>query len=167
MITKEDLKQIEILSYLTEPMLDKLVQITDDLKFYKDEIIFQEKESAERFYMVRFGKILLEQRISDEVTAYVGSIKPGFSFGWSAMLENGQHTTDAVCIEPSEVYSIKREKIIELFVQDRVMGFRMHQQLLVIIKNQLDNRTEQFRQAIMHHPAMQNLFRNNTSDLKI
>lgn len=159
MLTKEDLNQIVMIAHLTEPMQDRLSQIIDVLKFDKDEILFKEGEPAHRFYMLRSGNVLLEQRISDKVTACVGSVKPGFSFGWSAMVDDGIYTTEAVCIEPSEIYSFKRDKINKLFEQDPEMGFRMYQRLLEIIKKRLDYRTGQFRQAIKDHPDMQNLFR--------
>ena len=159
MITRQDLKQIVMLTYLTDPMLDNLAQIVDVLKFDKDEIIFREKEPSGRFYMLKSGQVLLEQRISDQVTACVAAIKPGYSFGWSAMIKNERYTVDAVCEEPSEVFSFKSEKIRNLFEQDPEMGMRMHQRLLVIIKKRLDIRTEQFRQAIMNHPDMQSLFK--------
>ena len=159
MITKEDLKQIVMLTYLTDPMLDRLAQIIDFLKFDRDEILFQENDPAQRFYMMKSGNVLLEQTISDKVTAYIGSIKPGFSFGWSAMIEDGLYTVNAICVEPSEIYSFKRDKIQKLFEQDPEMGLRMYKRLLVIIKKRLDHRTGQFRQAIKNHPDMQNLFR--------
>ncbi len=156
-LTKEDLKHIVMIDHLTDEMQDRLSQIIDVLKFDKDEILFREGEPAERFYMLRSGNILLEQRISDKVTACVGSVKPGFSFGWSAMVDNGVYTTEAVSIEPSEIYSFKRDKINNLFEQDPEMGFRMYQRLLEIIKKRLDYRTGQFRHAIADHPDMQNL----------
>jgi CRP/FNR family cyclic AMP-dependent transcriptional regulator len=158
-LTREDLNQIVMIAHLTEPMQDKLAQIIDVLKFDKDEIVFKEGEPAERLYMLRSGSVLLEQRISDKVTACVGSVKPGFSFGWSAMVDNGVYTTEAVCIEPSEIYSFRRDKINKLFEEDPEMGFRMYQRLLELIKKRLDYRTGQFRQAIEDHPDMQNLFR--------
>jgi len=159
MITGEDLKQIVMLTYLTDPMLDSLTQIIDVLKFDKDEIVFREKEPSTRFYMLTAGQVLLEQRISDQVTACVAAIKPGYSFGWSAMMENEIYTVDAICEEPSEVFSFTSEKFRKLFQQNPEMGLRIHQRLLVIIKKRLDIRTEQFRKAIMHHPDMQSLFK--------
>ena len=159
MLTKEDLNHIIMLAHLTDDMKERLAQIIDILKFDKDEILFTEGEPADRFYMLRSGTVLLEQRISDKVTACVGSVKPGFSFGWSAMVDNGVYTTEAVCTEPSEIYSFKRDKINNLFEQDPKMGFLIYQRLLEIIKKRLDYRTEQFRKAIEDHPDMQNLFR--------
>ena len=159
MVTREDLKQIVMLTYLTDSMLDNLAQIIDILKFDMDEILFRENEPAERFYMLISGNVLLEQRISGEVTAIIASIKPGLSFGWSAMIKDSLYTSDAVCAEPSEIYSFKQSKVQKLFAQDPEMGFRFYQRLLVIIKNRLDYRTDQFRQAIMNHPDMYDLFK--------
>ena len=158
MITRQDLKQIVMLTYLTDPMLDSLAHIVDFLTFNKDEIIFREKEPSTRFYMLKAGQVLLEQRISDQVTACVAAIKPGYSFGWSAMMEGEAYTVDAVCEESSEVFSFTSEKFRALIQQDPEIGLRIHQRLLVIIKKRLDIRTEQFRKAIMHHPDMRSLF---------
>ena len=158
MLTRDDLKRIIMLTHLTDSMLDRLAAIVDVLKFDEEEIIFRAGEPAARFYMLRSGQVLLEQRISDQVTACVAAIKPGLSFGWSAMLENEDYTMDAVCSAPSEVFSFKTEKINLLFEQDPEMGLRMYQRLMVIIKKRLDIRTEQFREAIKNHPDMQVCF---------
>ena len=157
MVTIDDLKQIVMLTYLSDPMLENLARITDVLKFDKDEIIFRQYEPAVRYFMLRSGNVLLEQRITDKVTVCIGSIKPGYSFGWSAMIEDGTYTADAVCVESSEVLSFKRHKLNDLFAQDPEMGLQFYRRLLVIIKNRLDNRTEQFREAIKNHPDMQAL----------
>lgn len=158
MITREDLKQIVMLTYLTDSMLDNLAKIVDSQKFDKGEIVFREKEPSERFYMLKSGQVLLEQRISDQVTVCISSIKPGYSFGWSAIMENEYYTADAICEEPSEILSFTSEQIQKLFKQDPVMGLQMHRRLLVIIKKRLNIRTEQFRKAIMNHPDMKSLF---------
>ena len=158
MTTGHDLKQIVMLTYFTDAMLDNLARIVDVLKFDRDELIFKEKEPSDRFYMLKSGLVMLEQRISEQVTAYVSSVKPGYSFGWSAMLENETYEFAAVCKEPCEVYSFTAERIQKLFQEDPDMGLRMYRRLLVIIKKRLDIRTEQFRKAIMHHPDMQDLF---------
>jgi CRP-like cAMP-binding protein len=158
MVSKEELKQIAILSYLTDEMLDKMLPIIDVLRFDEQEIIFREGDFADRFFMVKRGKVLLELRVSDKATVSVGSVKPGFSFGWSAMLDSGAYTTDAVCAEATELYSARREKILNLFNNDHSMGYVMTQRLIRIMKKRLDIRTEQFIRLIKNHPDMQHLF---------
>ncbi|MDJ0781853.1 MAG: cyclic nucleotide-binding domain-containing protein [Desulfosarcinaceae bacterium] len=158
MISRADLKQIVMLTYLSDDMLDTFAGIIDLLQFDRDEVIFREGDPSERFYMLKSGQVLLEQRISDHVTACLAAIKPGYSFGWSAMMENERYTVSALCNAPSEVFSFTSVKAHRLFRQYPEIGMRLHKRLLVIIKKRLEIRTEQFRQAITHHPDMQVLF---------
>jgi len=158
LINTEDLKRIVILSYLTDDMLDKMVPIIDMLKFDEREAIFRQGDIASRFYMLRRGKILLEKRISDKITVSVGTVKAGFSFGWSAMLDGGLYTSDAICSEPCEIFSVRREKILPLMDTNPTMGYIISQRLLRVIKKRLDLRTEQFIRAIQNHPDLQSFF---------
>ena len=63
MISRKDLKQIIMLGYLTDEMIDKLIPITDQLLFGTDEVIFRQGDKANRFYMLKQGKVLLELKI--------------------------------------------------------------------------------------------------------
>ena len=102
--------------------------------------------------------MLLEQRIAEKITVSVGSIKPGFAFGWSTMIEEGYYTTDAVCAEPCEIFSMRGDKIRALCEKDPYMGYLLSQRLLVILKKRYDHRTEQFIKVIKHDPDMKDLF---------
>jgi CRP-like cAMP-binding protein len=158
MVTTEDLKKIVIMTHLKDDMLDRIVSITDFLKFEDQETIFRQGNIANRFYMVKRGKVLLEQRMSEKVTVSVGSIKPGFAFGWSTMIEEGYYTTDAVCAEPCEIFSMRGNKLRALCEKDPYMGYLLSLRLLVILKKRYDHRTEQFIKVIKHDPDMKDLF---------
>lgn len=157
MIAREDLKQIIMLGYLTDEMLDKLIPIIELLHFDKRELVFRQGEKARHFYMLKEGKVILEQRITDKIAVSVSAIKPGNSFGWSAMLDGEEYSIDAVCAEPSKVFSLRDEKIKALFEEDHSLGFIMSQRLLHIIKKRYDIRTEQFIKTIRHHPEISSL----------
>lgn len=154
MLTKEDLKMIVILTYLTDTMLDNLLPFIANHRFNKDDIVFKQNDPADRFYMVRSGKVVLEQEITPDLTISMSAIMPGYSFGWSAMLEEDTYTSDAVCVEPSVVFSFQRQRIESLLTKDPEMGYRLYQRLLVIIKKRYDIRTEQLRQTVLNHPDM-------------
>ena len=158
MVTTEDLKKIVIMTHLKDDMLDRIISITDFLKFEDQETIFRQGDIANRFYMVKRGKVLLEQRIAEKITVSVGSIKPGFAFGWSTMIEEGYYTTNAVCAEPCEIFSMRGNKIRALCEKDPYMGYLLSLRLLVILKKRYDHRTEQFIKVIKHDPDMKDLF---------
>ncbi len=158
MVTTEDLKKIVIMTHLKNDMLDRIISITDFLKFEDQETVFRQGDIANRFYMVKRGKVLLEQRIAEKVTVSVGSIKPGFAFGWSTMIEEGYYTTDAVCAEPCEIFSMRGNKLRALCEKDPYMGYLLSLRLLVILKKRYDHRTEQFIKVVKHDPDMKDLF---------
>ncbi len=158
MVTTEDLKKIVIMTHLKNDMLDRIISITDFLKFEDQETVFRQGDIANRFYMVKRGKVLLEQRIAEKVTVSVGSIKPGFAFGWSTMIEEGYYTTDAVCAEPCEIFSMRGNKLRALCEKDPYMGYLLSLRLLVILKKRYDHRTDQFIKVVKHDPDMKDLF---------
>ena len=69
-----------------------------------------------------------------------------------------QYTTNAVCAEPSEIFSLRGNKLRTLCEKDPYMGFLLSKRLLVILKKRYDHRTEQFLKVIKHHPDMKDLF---------
>lgn len=158
MVTTEELKQMVIMAYLEDHMLERLISITDVLTFNEKETIFRQGDIADRFYMVKRGKVLLEQKLTNKITVSVGSVKPGLSFGWSTMIEEGYYTANAVCTEPSEIFSIIGNRIRTLCREHPDMGFLLSQRLLVVLKKRYDSRTEQFIKVIKHHPDMKDLF---------
>jgi len=157
MVTKKDLKSIVILGFLTDEMIDTLLPITELLKFDEGEVVFREGDDADTFYMVRRGKILLEQRVSEKITISMGAVKPGYAFGWSAIIGGTTYTSDAVCSEKSEVFATNGIELTKRLDNDHSMGYRMTQRVLRIIKKRLEIRTEQFLRAIKDHPDIQHL----------
>ncbi|MFZ7124940.1 MAG: cyclic nucleotide-binding domain-containing protein [Desulfobacterales bacterium] len=158
MLTIADLKDIIILSYLTDEMLERVLPVTDVLRYDQGDLVFRGGDPAERFYFLKRGKLLLEQRISDKITFSLGAVKPGYSFGWSAMLEGHlTYTTDTVCSEPCEVYSIRGVKIRNLLDSDPHMGYIFMRRMLWVVKDRLDHRTRQLVRVLRNHPDIENL----------
>ncbi len=88
MVPIEDLKDIVDLTHLTDDMLEKFTSIIDVLRFEEDDIVFREGDPAERFYILKYGKILLEKKISEKISFAIGAIKPGYSFDRVALPEH-------------------------------------------------------------------------------
>lgn len=154
MITRATLKDIVMLGYLNDEMLDQLIPITEMLQFDEQEFVFHQGKDADRFYFVQRGKVLLEQRISPTISITLSAINPGYSFGWSAMLDNGTYTIDALCAEPCQLISFRADKLKSLFDKNHSLGYIMSQRLLRVIQKRFEIRTEQFVKAIQHHPDL-------------
>ncbi|MBW2591563.1 MAG: cyclic nucleotide-binding domain-containing protein [Deltaproteobacteria bacterium] len=158
MVSLEELKQIVMMRHLTDAMIESLRPHIDILHFVQEEMIFREGDKANRLYLLKRGKVLLEKKMSKKITLYFDSIKEGYSFGWSAMLDGGSYTSHAICAEPCEVFSLRKKTIIDLMNKDHDLGYILTQRILRVMKNRLDHRTNQFLRSIVNQPDMQNLF---------
>ena len=152
MVTRDELKRNIILEYLTDEMLDELSAITIVIKAKKGEVIYREGDSARNVYMLKSGKILLEQKISKTISIMVNSIDPGESFGWAFLLDRGSNALTATCSEDSEIYVIDRDVVINLMDKDHSIGYMMMKQLSAVLKRRLDQRTSQFLNSVKSHP---------------
>ena len=162
MITKDELRRIVILGYLTDSMLEKLIPIVERAHVDERQYVFRQADSAEKFYMLSHGKVLLEQRISQKMTVSIESVRPGYSFGWSGMMTGGiepysRYTSDAISTETSELFVLKGEDLNNLLDQDHHMGYLIGQRLTRVIARRLRHRTEQFVRIIKQHPDIDNL----------
>ena len=157
MVSRSDIREIVIFKRLTDEMIAKLQPEMELLRFAEGEMIFRSGENADMFYSLKRGKILLEQRVLDKVTISVGSVKPGYSFGWSALLGDQKFTVDTVCGEPCEVLRIRATTLFEMIEEDYEMGYRLMHRLLHMVRTRLDGRTELLLKVILDHPDMQTL----------
>ena len=154
-VLSKDLRKILMLRNLEEQMLNKLAEITQLLKCNEGEILYEKGENAERFYMLKIGKVLLEVEINGTTVFAVSSIKPGYSFGWSALLPDETYPYSAVCSEFSEVMVISREALMNLLNQDCAMGFVFMHNMVKILKERLDRRTRQILKILTQHPEFE------------
>ena len=63
MVSMEDIKAINLLAGLTDQMREKIRPIAELRQFKEREVVYQEGDKAEYFYMLKRGKILLEVEI--------------------------------------------------------------------------------------------------------
>lgn len=162
MISKDELRRIVILGYLTDSMLEKLIPLVERAHFDEREYIFRQGDTAEKFFMLSHGKVLLEQRISDKMTVSIESVRPGYSFGWSGVMTGGiepysRYTSDAISTEKTELFILKGEDLNNLVDDDHHMGYLIFQRLTRVIARRLRHRTEQFVRIIKQHPDIDSL----------
>ena len=154
MVSLEDLKGIALFEDLTDTMLERLLPVARIESLDERQIIYEEGAAADQFYSVKKGKVLLEAELAPAVIIALGSIKPRYSFGWSALFPEVSHRSYAVCAEPSDIIAIPGEKLVKELDSDRTMGFLVMQKSAQILENRLERRTAQFLKVITKHPEI-------------
>lgn len=157
MIRKSDLKKNEFMHSLTDEMLEKLMPITAVLEVNSGEMIFNEGDPAEDFYMVKSGKVLLEQKLSDEIMVTVSSIDPGEAFGLSVLLNRDERSMSAICNESATIFVINRNSLLNLMEENHSLGYLIMKQTATVLNRRWVLRTDQFLRALRNHPDIHDL----------
>lgn len=157
MASIEDLKKIFLFKKLSDKNLEQILPLTKLRQFEEEEAVFKEGDKGDTLYMLKRGKVLLEVDISEMISISIASVKPGFSFGWSALIPDSFYTSHAICAEPSEVLSILGTEFLDLLRRDNTMGYYIMEGLVRIIQNRLERRTAQFVMLMSKHPDIQKL----------
>ncbi|MFN3534364.1 MAG: cyclic nucleotide-binding domain-containing protein, partial [Desulfatiglandales bacterium] len=106
MVELQELKKIYIMQRLTDPMLEKIRPLVSVRRYNDRDVVFREGEEATEFFILYSGLILLEVSASPIMDITIGTIKPGYSFGWSALMQPPAHyTTHAISSGASEVFT--------------------------------------------------------------
>jgi len=157
MVSVEELRRVNILEPLTEPMLEKIGALAELRIAGEDHIVFKQGQKADTFYMLLRGKIVLEKEITAGMLISLDAVKPGFSFGWSALVPGKVYATRALCVEPCEILAVPGERLLALLEQEPAMGSRFFRQAMQITRIRMDRLTEQFVGALAKHPDLQKL----------
>ena len=142
MVSLERIKKIYLLQDLSDEQLEKMLPLVEAKSFLERDTVFDHLQPARNFYMLEKGMILLRVDVNPTVTISLGSIKPGYSFGWSSLV-GGAYTSHAVAAEDAEVLMIEGDQFRQLLEQDPQLGFTIMKGVVRILENRLKRRTEQ------------------------
>lgn len=157
MVSKSDLQDILLLQGMRDSLIEQLAPWVEPREFPQGTVIFEEGSEAREFYMLKEGKVLLEVEIAQDIIISLGSIKRGYSFGWSSLAQEGTHTTYAVAVEPSRVLAIQGKRFLEILDEDPESGYLVMRRVFNIFRRRLERRTLQFIKVMRKHPDIQKL----------
>lgn len=159
MVDLQELKKIYIMQRLTDQMLERVRPLVSIKRYQDRDVVFREGEEAKEFCMLYSGLILLEVSVSPVMDITIGTIKPGYSFGWSAIMPPpAYYTTHAISSGNSEVFTIPGQQLQAMMEEDHEMGYRLLRGIVNILKKRLEKRTEQFLKTLRSHPDIQKPF---------
>lgn len=106
--------------------------------FKQNEIIFKEGDPANRFYLIRSGKVFLESRQEDEpeprLLQYIGE---GDALGWSWLFPPYYWHFDARTVEPTETIFFYGTRLREQCEQDPALGYELMRRMSQVVIQRL------------------------------
>jgi CRP-like cAMP-binding protein len=133
------LRQSDLFKKISAEELKVLIPVSYEKTFLSESIIFSQNSKAEKVYLLESGLVALKTTLTNglEIT-YEMITKQGDPFGWSALIDPFQHMTTAICLENTRAIFFKRKDLNRLFPQHPLLGFKVMQNLSILIAKRLE-----------------------------
>jgi CRP/FNR family transcriptional regulator, cyclic AMP receptor protein len=117
--------------------------------FAAGELIFSSDDVANRFYLIREGKIALESARTDEESLLVQHIGAGDVLGWSWLFPPYYWHFSARAVEPTKAIFFYGTRLREQCEEDKVFGYELIKRMAQIVIERLQATRKQLLQ--LHH----------------
>jgi len=147
MITTDILSQFGMFQGLPESLLQEIADISTEVSAAKGDFVFREGEKADKLHFLLSGSIALRVKLTSRPESVTVSFvsSPFQSFGWSGVVPPYHYTSSAECDEDSQLLIIPSAPFMKLLENHPESGFKIMQQITVIIADRLRNS----RQALL------------------
>lgn len=113
-------RQLEVLS---DEHRDRLMALAREVEFPADSRIFEERGTADRFWIVRDGDIALEMRVPGERPVQIETLGQGSLLGWSWLFPPRRWHMGARTLTPVRAYEFDAEAVRALCREDKEFGY--------------------------------------------
>jgi CRP/FNR family transcriptional regulator, cyclic AMP receptor protein len=132
------LKSHPFLNDLDEGYLQEIVGCASNVVFMENDMIFKEGEKAEKFYLIREGKVALEINGRDKGIVRILTLGAGQILGWSWIISPYRWHFDAHAIEDVRAIALDGECIRAKSEKDPKLGYELLKRFTRIMEQRLN-----------------------------
>lgn len=108
-----------------------------NVAFEEGQIIFREGEEANRFYLIRQGRVALEVHAAGVGTLTIQTLDAGDILGWSWLVPPYRWHFDARAVEPTRAIALDGECLRRKCDEDHDLGYELLKRFAEIITQRL------------------------------
>lgn len=151
MVKKEDLKKQILLEDVDKAGLEKISKLVKEVSFKKGAYIFKENEDTKGIYLIRSGKIEISKITPDGWKQTLAVLLPGHFFGELSIIEKRKHEANAVALELSSLFLLKKEDFEKIENEDYVLAAGILKKLIFAFSRNLRRMNERFINALINY----------------
>lgn len=126
MSIKTELKKQILLSDLTDSEIEIFSKMVVEKSYPKGKNIFKEGDPTKGIYLISKGKIEISKTTPDGWKQTLAVLKDGHFFGELSIIEDKKnHGADAVALENTELFLIKKEDFKELEQKEPLLMYKI------------------------------------------
>lgn len=136
--TLDKVRRISFFAEFSDAELVRLLKICHTRKFTKDEVIFSEGESGDRFYVVLVGSVEITKQRKDRVETLM-TVKAGECFGEMAIVDAEPRSADARALSENTLIEVNAEIIKNA---NDVLSLKIYRKLAILVTQKLRSYTQ-------------------------
>src|SRR5688572_25909969 len=106
-------------------------------EFEAGEVIFQEGDPANRFYLILEGKVVLQSYVKDRGRVEIQTIQGGDVLGWSWLLPPYYWQFDARAVEPTKAIFFYATPLRDEAEEDHELGYELYKRIAQVMLKRL------------------------------
>jgi CRP-like cAMP-binding protein len=123
---------------LEEPYLQLLVGCASNVRFNAGEVIFREGEEANRFYLIRQGKVAVETFAPGRGPIIIQTLGEGELLGWSWLIAPYRWRFDGRAVELTRAIALDGECLRGKCEEDHNLGYELMKRVAHVIEQRLE-----------------------------
>lgn len=131
------LSRIELFKDLPESDLEKIIEIAEEKKLPKGEVLFVENVQRKNLYLIEEGDIELFKKSPYGEEKRLALFSSFDFLGEGSLLDDSPHSTSARVVNEATVLTINRDKFKHIFDQNADIGFRVLANIAKVISRRM------------------------------
>ena len=131
-----------------ELVADAISTLATERKMRIGELLFRQGEPADRFYLVRSGRVAVELYAPGRDPIVVEHVYDGDVVGWSWLVPPFRWSFDARAVEPSSLIDVDAAALREQFSTDPILGYEVIRRFVPVIARRLSSARERLDECV-------------------
>ncbi|MGA8008416.1 MAG: cyclic nucleotide-binding domain-containing protein [Thiomonas sp.] len=123
--TLQDVQQHTVLSALSAEHLARLMRYATEEQYAADDLLFRQDQSADAFYVVRSGEVLIGVPAINGPGVEVQTLRKHDVIGWSWLIPPYKWTFEAKMLGPTTLLRFDGKAILQECEQDSALGYAL------------------------------------------
>jgi CRP-like cAMP-binding protein len=134
----EILRQHPFLAGLSEDHMQVLIGCASNVRFAEGAALIHEGEVANKFFLVRTGRIALETDVNARGKIRIQTVGPGDVLGWSWLISPFRWHFNALAVTEVRAVALDGECLRKKCEQDHDFGYEMLSRLSRVMERRLE-----------------------------
>jgi len=134
----ELLKQHPFLTGISEEHMQTLLGCASNVRFPEGSLIMHEGQVANKFFLIRTGRVALEMQVTGKGDLRIQTVGPGEILGWSWLISPYRwHFTGVVVLETRAI-ALDGECLLNKCEKDPAFGYEMLKRNAQVMERRLE-----------------------------